>query len=208
MNEAGRGQFSGWKSFQTIQAPPNPVSITSKDSSNQLILRWTDANVGGSVYVVFWWDDSTVSNPFCARTTSNSYEVSTFADKHQYWWKVRVENIGGISAFSSVHGLYIDTTLTGVRKGPSLPKVYSLAQNYPNPFNPTTSIRFALPKSSYVTLKVFNLLGQEVTALVNQELQAGYHDATWDASKMPSGMYFYRIQAAGFVETKKLLLMK
>ncbi|MGA2623169.1 MAG: LamG-like jellyroll fold domain-containing protein [Bacteroidota bacterium] len=92
--------------------------------------------------------------------------------------------------------------------GKALPKEFRLEQNYPNPFNPATSIRFALPKSSYVTLKVFNLLGQEVGALVNGELQAGYHDVTWDASKMPSGMYFYRIQAGRFVETKKLLLMK
>jgi len=98
---------------------------------------------------------------------------------------------------------------TGVKDdAPLLPKEFALEQNYPNPFNPTTSIRFALPKSSYVTLKTFNLLGQEVAALVNQELPAGYHEVTWDACKMPSGMYFYRLQTKEFTQTRKLLLLK
>jgi hypothetical protein len=89
-----------------------------------------------------------------------------------------------------------------------IPKTYALEQNYPNPFNPATSIRFALPKSSYVTLKVFNLLGQEVAALLHQQLSAGYHEAMWEASNTPSGMYFYRLQTNEFTQTRKLLLLK
>lgn len=89
-----------------------------------------------------------------------------------------------------------------------LPTSFELSQNYPNPFNPTTSISFALPKASYVSLKIFNLLGQEVAGLMNGESQAGYHEAVWDASQMPSGMYFYQLQTKEFTQTRKLMLLK
>jgi len=89
----------------------------------------------------------------------------------------------------------------------SLPERYLLSQNYPNPFNPSTTIRFDLPKPTNVTLRIFNTLGQEVAVLVNQEKAAGYHQVRWEAF-LPSGIYFYRLQAGSFVDTKKLILMK
>lgn len=95
----------------------------------------------------------------------------------------------------------------------SLPKEFSLAQNYPNPFNPTTQISFDLPVSSNVELVVFNVLGQEVKTLVNEEMPAGTHLVTWDGrnasgSSVASGLYFYRISADKFSASKKMLLMK
>ncbi|MBS4029788.1 MAG: PD40 domain-containing protein [Ignavibacteriales bacterium] len=88
------------------------------------------------------------------------------------------------------------------------PKEFSLAQNYPNPFNPTTTINFAIPVSGFVSLKVFNLLGEEVATVVNEHLEIGTYNVDWNASNVPSGMYFYRLAAGEFTETKKLLLMK
>jgi len=85
---------------------------------------------------------------------------------------------------------------------------YVLKQNYPNPFNSSTTIEFSLPGSAYVSLKVFNLLGEEVAALVSEQLSTGRHEVKWDASGFPSGVYLYRLQAEGFAETKKLLLLK
>jgi hypothetical protein len=85
---------------------------------------------------------------------------------------------------------------------------FSLAQNYPNPFNPATKIRFAVAGSGFVTLKVYNQLGQEVRTLVSEDLQAGSYEATFDASTLASGMYFYRLQAGGFGDTRRLLLLK
>lgn len=90
----------------------------------------------------------------------------------------------------------------------SLPKSYLLAQNYPNPFNPATTIEFSLPYFDLVVLRVFNLLGEEVTTLVSQKLSPGYHRVQWDAGRSPSGIYFYRLQAGSFSETKKLLLLR
>jgi Secretion system C-terminal sorting domain/FG-GAP repeat/FG-GAP-like repeat len=99
--------------------------------------------------------------------------------------------------------------VTGVKKeNASSPKVFELYQNYPNPFNPTTTISFSLPKSSFTTLKIYDLLGREITTLINAELMAGHYSKTWQANSFSSGVYFYSLRSGGFVETKKLLLQK
>ena len=89
-----------------------------------------------------------------------------------------------------------------------IPRTYELGQNYPNPFNPSTIIRYGLPNRSLVTLTVFNTLGQQVALLQNGEQEAGYHEVRFDGSGLSSGVYFYRMQAGSYVETKKLLLVR
>ena len=89
-----------------------------------------------------------------------------------------------------------------------IPHEYALAQNYLNPFNPSTTIEFTLPQGGYVTLRVYNVLGEEVAALVAGEHAAGTFKATWDASGLPSGVYFYRLTAGEYVQTKKGVLMR
>jgi hypothetical protein len=89
-----------------------------------------------------------------------------------------------------------------------IPSAFSLSQNYPNPFNPTTKIKYSVPQSSNVVIKVFDILGNEIESLVDEEKSLGTYELTWYAEQLPSGIYFYRIQAGSFVETKKMLLMK
>ncbi|KAF0152738.1 MAG: Glycoside hydrolase starch-binding [Ignavibacteria bacterium] len=89
-----------------------------------------------------------------------------------------------------------------------IPTKFSLDQNYPNPFNPTTKIKFAIPADENVSLKVFNVLGQEVATLVNKQLKAGSYSFDWNASNLSSGVYFYRIEAGSFNQTRKMLLLK
>jgi len=104
---------------------------------------------------------------------------------------------------------FVGHTTTGTAEEVGLPGNYELTQNYPNPFNPSTKIQYALPVEGSVTLKVFNILGQEVITLINNKLEpAGRHEVTFDASYLPSGIYLYRIQTDGFVQVKKMILLK
>ncbi len=95
-----------------------------------------------------------------------------------------------------------------VNESMPMPSQYSLAQNYPNPFNPPTQIRYDLPEPTHVRLAVFNVLGQEVQVLLDEAEDAGYKTANFDASKWPSGVYFYRLQAGNFTAVKKMILAK
>jgi len=100
----------------------------------------------------------------------------------------------------------VQTTTAPVLQG--LPFEFILLQNYPNPFNPSTTIRYGLPRRSPVTLTVFNTLGQQVAALVNGEMEAGYHEVQFSGSGLSSGVYFYQLKAGTSVETKRLLLVR
>lgn len=97
---------------------------------------------------------------------------------------------------------------SGVGVAKDLPATYHIEQNYPNPFNPITTIRYGLPRRSHVLLTIYNTLGQNVAELVNGEIEAGYHEAQFDARNLGSGVYFYRLQAGSFVEARKLLLVR
>ncbi|MBU2585766.1 MAG: T9SS type A sorting domain-containing protein, partial [Bacteroidetes bacterium] len=111
-------------------------------------------------------------------------------------------------------------TVTSVEyEGENIPKEFILYQNYPNPFNPTTTIQFSLTPSLSqwervsegrvrVTLKVFDVLGREVATLVNGELNTGEHSVVFEAKSLSGGVYFYRLRAAGFIQTKKMLISK
>ena len=92
--------------------------------------------------------------------------------------------------------------------GTTVPLGFSLAQNYPNPFNGMTNLEFRVPTTGFVTLKVFDLLGREVSAIINEECHPGVYRVTWDASRLPSGVYFCRLQTHDFVQTKKMILLK
>ncbi len=127
-------------------------------------------------------------------------------------------NVNAIFFYDENHGFAVGDSglilytsnggLTGVGdRGGFPPTKFVLEQNYPNPFNPSTIIEFTLPSASAVSLYVFNVLGQEVASLVSERKDAGYYRATWNAN-VPSGIYFYRLQAGELVETKKMILLK
>jgi hypothetical protein len=98
------------------------------------------------------------------------------------------------------------TSVEGASDG--LPRPFSLAQNCPNPFNPSTTISFSLSKKSFISLKVFDILGREVATIASEEMSVGSYSRLWNATNISSGVYFYRLQAGTFTETKKLLLLK
>jgi hypothetical protein len=106
----------------------------------------------------------------------------------------------------------IDTTIivkpVDVEEEMSLPLAYKLEQNFPNPWNPTTTVGFGIMEKGNVRLSVLNILGEEIRVLINEEKEAGYHAMDFNGSDLPSGVYFYRIQAGNFIDTKKMILLK
>jgi hypothetical protein len=99
-------------------------------------------------------------------------------------------------------------TVTSAGETQTGPGTFSLLQNYPNPFNPSTKILFEVPESGFVALKVFNLFGQEVATLVDEQKTVGSHEVVFDATQLPSGVYFYRLRAGSFADSKKLVLLR
>jgi hypothetical protein len=112
-------------------------------------------------------------------------------------------------AANPVHLVLVGNVVASVAaESPALPAAFELQQNFPNPFNPSTEIRFSLPRSSQVTLRVYDLLGREVATLVQGPLPAGMHEVTLDASSLPSGIYFYRLNAGNLAQIRKMMLLK
>ncbi len=104
---------------------------------------------------------------------------------------------------------YQNVSAIGIQQvSQNIPKSFSLEQNYPNPFNPMTNVKFQMPNSGFVKLTVFDVLGREVSTLVNEQLQAGVYEVNWDAGNHPSGVYFYRMETSAYTETKKMLMVK
>jgi hypothetical protein len=104
--------------------------------------------------------------------------------------------------------VYVYQSVTSVDQPAAAPEEFSLQQNYPNPFNPTTAIRFQIADPGLVTLRIYDLLGQEIATLLNEELEPGVYTRNWDASGVTSGVYYYRLQAGNAVESRKMVLVR
>ena len=139
---------------------------------------------------------------------ATTFEASDLDVEVRHYWRVRSRGADTYSAWSEVWSF---TTAMDVAIEPidsPLPADYHLAQNYPNPFNATTTIEFDLPQSSYVTLKVYDLRGREVATLASGSYPAGRYNINWNASKLASGVYVYRLQAGTYSEINRLVLLK
>ena len=118
---------------------------------------------------------------------------------------------GGSAPYLSgaiIDGVQWGEPIVGVKETPNKPAQFSLHQNYPNPFNPVTRIQYFLPVSTDVSLRVYDILGREVGILVDGFVEAEVHETVLNGKELSSGVYFYRLEARGFVKSKKLLLMK
>jgi hypothetical protein len=122
--------------------------------------------------------------------------------------KVNIRRMIGAGVIPAGNILYKGPGPKNITWGFGMPEEFALSQNYPNPFNPSTNIQYDLPSDGFVTLKVYNSLGQEVAVLADEDAAAGRHQVEWDATGLSSGVYFYRLEAGQFVETRKLLLLK
>ena len=143
-----------------------------------------------------------VNPPDTSFTVSDSLAGNTI-----YSWRISAGNEYGFSLWSNAWKFRTEVP-TWVALSSGTPTQFSLMQNYPNPFNPTTEISYQLSESSFVTLKVYDILGREVATLVNGHQSPGMHNVTFDASRLPTGVYFYRLDAGTHVATRKMLMLK
>ncbi len=185
------GYYNGtaYGSFQTNNRP-SPYGAYNMAGN---AWEWTDSFKGGPAH------DSSYRD-----LKGGAWNLNT--DGLQSW----IPNAGDPASRDYAVGFRCATSgLTSLgNSSDAVPYDFALFQNYPNPFNPTTAIRYSLPTRSHIVLTVFNMLGQEVAKLVNADMDAGYHEVHFDGRNLASGVYFYRMQAGGHVETKKLFLCK
>jgi hypothetical protein len=141
---------------------------------------------------------------------SVSFDASTFPASIGHKVGVSFDNVSAAS--SSWIGLdnikLVNHKITAVSESQSHSAVFSLQQNYPNPFNPLTTFSFNIQKASFVSLKIFDVMGREVTTVVSEELAAGTYKRSWNAEQLSSGVYFYKLQTESYVETKRMVLIK
>lgn len=142
-----------------------------------------------------------------------SYKVNNLINGVQYFWRVRSVK-DGVNSEYSYNGSFVASGITSLEdEFNSVPKGFEVAQNYPNPFNPTTNIRFSLPEQGFVSITIYNILGQEVKSLINKDFNSGTFTVQWNGddnfgTRVSSGTYIYRVVSGSFVETKKMVLIK
>lgn len=208
-------QYAIWFNSATVGMAGGPSTATWKTTNSGV--NWavipdsiTNNCTGLCGSGTSWWQTTFSTKVFYSPNDGASWATQYIAPAGNFrhitkartgetLWGVRSN--GGISRYG--------TPLTGITPiTGTVPDNYNLSQNYPNPFNPVTKISFAIPKSGFVTLKVYDMLGREVVKLVNENKTAGNYLIDFDASNLSSGIYFYRIETNGFVDTKKLMLLK
>ena len=219
--------YLAWQNPSGTPVPVELTSFTATINENQVELKWktaTEVNNYGFEILRFAQNDSHSEHASAGEESTNWQKIGfvkgsgtstspitySFVDDNPLYgnteYKLKQENYDGTFKYSSIISINL------------LPVKFKLSQNYPNPFNPTTTINFALPVKSNVTLSVYNSLGQKVTDLVNRELTAGNHSVNFNASRLSSGVYIYRLEAvpltgsrsssAAFSQTKKMALLK
>jgi hypothetical protein len=202
-NIAGSGPWSEPSIFGVI-LPPSDLIIQGFEG-NRVTLKWKDNSKVEDGYVIERRQGEATFFSVLDSVGKNvvQYVDTTIAAGQIYTYRIQAYK----SSVGSEYSNEVSLNLTGVKKE-VLPKEYSLSQNYPNPFNPVTRIKYSVPKTGYLTIKVYDLMGRKVATIFDGVQQAGNYTAILDGSNLTSGIYFYRMEANGFTETKKLVLLK
>ena len=183
----------------------------SKNGKILTASSWGDINELKADFVVFKTSQNVNIPIFALNKPGSPYACSVSNDGTTAIVGGKAVNARAFGYGGTFYNVFIDTATGNVSVGNisgNIPNEYKLEQNYPNPFNPTTNIKYQIPNNSFVTLKVYNILGKEITTLVNEEKKAGYYEVKFSNNQLPGGVYFYRLQTNGFTDTKKLILVK
>ena len=195
----------------SIILPVEMTSFTAKLNVSTVNIKWTTAtevnNYGFEIEKKITASENTISDwktiaSIKGNGNSNSSKDYFFADKNisaTGKYSYRLKQIDKNGNFKYSKEIYVDI---------NIPVEFNLNQNYPNPFNPTTTISFSLPVAAHVSLKLFDVLGKELSSLVNEEKPAGNYNVEFNAAKLSSGLYIYQLRAGNFVQSRKMILMK
>jgi hypothetical protein len=203
VGEAGVDKKLFWD-VESWVIPVELVSFTSSVAGNNVNLSWITAtennNMGFEIerQTSSVWEKVGFVNGYGTTTDMKTYSFtdnSVTAGTYSY----RLKQIDYNGTFEYSNTIQVDV---------SSPQQFELSQNYPNPFNPSTTISFSVPQNSFVTLKVYDIIGNEISTLVNESKAAGRYDVSFDASRLSSGIYFYSISAGNFNEVRKMTLIK
>ncbi len=209
------GGVEAWKRpLSQLLLPPPPAPdlqfprLDSTITVDPTSLQWTPSR-RGALYELQVSYDSAFSQLLVDSTgiADNSFRLHGIRSNLTYYWRVRASDEWGTSDWSITWG-FITGTVTAIGNEPSVPLKFGLEQNYPNPFNPTTNIEYRIADVGLVTLKVYNVLGQRVTTLVDKVEQPGSYEVQFNGSNLASGVYFYRLDAGGYSKTLRMLLLK
>lgn len=213
-NMVDEDENSRWQSIVTAGSQWVRFDLGMVDSINKVVIHWGDHAYAKQYFVsvssdlVHWPTLKSVTNG-----TGGTDYVETLDNLKGLgrYVKITLSVRGSERTYYSISEVYVYgfPVATGIEvPGEGLPAEYSLSQNYPNPFNPTTSINFSVVKASTVRLTVFDILGQKVAVLVDGQMNAGTYTVTFDASRLATGIYFYRLEAGNFMSNKKMVLLK
>jgi hypothetical protein len=214
-NAAGTSSWSSVRKFTTrspgsapVGQVPAPLTLLSPADDTTGIditvqLQWA-ASVTGTANQVQVDSVSLFAEPIIDKDSiaGTTYALSALAFNTTYFWRTRALNAAGPGLWSTVRRFTTKSALS------AMSELASLEQNFPNPFNPSTALRYSLLAASHVSLKVYTLLGRLVATLEDGDRSAGRHEVRFDASGLASGVYFYTLQAAGMVQTRRMILVR
>jgi hypothetical protein len=189
-----------------MKAPTNLV-VKQITNQNKIDLSWKDNSQSETGYKIERKEFGELNfvEIFTTLANSTNYSDATVSNKKNYIYRIKGFNEDGYSDYSNE-----SSVLVGIDAEEKLPSNFNLSQNYPNPFNPSTVISYQLPMDGNVTLKVYDMLGNEIATLVNQFQRAGSYNYQFSINnlQLSSGVYYYRLQSGNFIQTKKFILMK
>lgn len=186
--------------IRTIQILP-PAWVHGSSICNYQNCYASDVDTITEQYGTSAADDTVSVHFYCVDSLFNYSQGAGYV-------RLRAERVSNPSQFIEVDFRVATPLAIGIQQISSIVNEYSLSQNYPNPFNPSTKINFSIPKSEYVSLRIYDLLGREVKVLVNGNLTVGEYEVDFDAKGLASGMYYYSLRAGEFVNVKKMVLVK
>jgi len=201
------GLYGPEKAENDIPVSVALTSFTARSDDMQIILNWiTESELNNDVFILERSEDDTRFVQIAEIQGQGNYSSRTeysYTDKNVeldqiYYYRLSDRDYNGNMTYHQS----ISIALKGV------PTRFVFYQNYPNPFNPKTTISFALPHSEFVTLKIYNISGEEVSTLVSEELSAGNYRYLWSGESLASGVYLYRIQSGNYVQTRKMILLR